>query len=76
MTKLERLVALFGSQQKLAEAIGMTRGRVSQWLQYHKHHRDTLPPHLNDRVRRTAAEMGVDVNELLEDACPMCHRPY
>ena len=32
MEKLERLIAHFGSQVKLAETLGVTQGAVSHWV--------------------------------------------
>lgn len=56
---IERAVKNVGSQQKLAEAIGVTQSLVSQWINgatVHQRHYEAI-----ERVS------GIRVHELLED---------
>jgi DNA-binding transcriptional regulator YdaS (Cro superfamily) len=50
MTKTEA-VSLFGSQSKLADAIGVTRSYVSQWP-------EELEPRIADRILGAAVRLG------------------
>jgi DNA-binding transcriptional regulator YdaS (Cro superfamily) len=67
MSAIERAIEKVGSQQKLADLIGVSQGLISQWIN------GAQIPHKH--FPKIEAETGVTAHELLDDELVKLKKP-
>lgn len=78
MTEIDELIKLFGSYRKLAAVLGVSHGMLRHWKEKGLHripamHNAALSMYARDNF---STEERKIVERCLEQACPLCGRPY
>lgn len=81
LSKLEIIINTVGSIVKLADALGINRGKVQRWSNPNsKEYRKTLPWQHNDALLAWASEHAPHLRDYLshqiEECCPTCNRAW